>query len=367
MISLNDTSIFVGQIKQLMSDFNLPLCKIGNEKLTPNSYYIHNDNIYYYHEDQNNTPTTKLCSNYVYGRKYLNITDNFIINNTLYDRATHEYLGKYLRFLRDYKKINLMSMYNCFNNSVLEHEVKVTGKDISFNNDTEGYQAYKIPVSLMDTYSISVHNSKNIEVCLYDANNETSPLSAISYRNIRIDNVFHYEIPDFDFSVSNNLYMLLKLPKSLDTSIVVLEGKYYDKYYKLNALSFGNAPVDLKIASQLLSIENTYGNYLLADRLVEYLTGNVICSLSEPYEIKRMQIAINAIITKQGLDFLSINNKIDGIWKDDYLTFIKYLSIKHDLIKYDSLGYIDKDVEAYLIANTNFDVLQFDFELKEDE
>ena len=44
MIALNTTSIFVGQIKQILHDFNLPLCKIGDKNLTPNSYYINNDN-----------------------------------------------------------------------------------------------------------------------------------------------------------------------------------------------------------------------------------------------------------------------------------------------------------------------------------
>lgn len=373
MIALNSTSIFVGQIKQILHDFNLPLCKIGNKNLTPNSYYINNNSIYYYKEDE----PPIFCYDYEYNVPYLNITNNFVVENMLYDRATHDYLGKYLRFLRDYQGINLMSMYNCFNGELLTIDVNFTALEdaevkIEFASNNKGYVVYKIPVSLVDTYSISLHNTKNIEICLYDEADPLKPdtdpskyaLSKATYKQIQATNVIYYEpavAPETP--VPNNLYMLIKVPKDLNTSITILEGKYYSDYNKLNVLPIGTEIPDLKIAAQLLSTENTYGNNLLADRIVEYLTGSVICKLSASYDIKRLQLTLDSLYNTTAVDNIppipKITGRMYGIWDDRDTELIKYLAIKHDLIKYDSLGYVDKDIENYLVGNTAFDTIEF--------
>lgn len=371
MIALNSTSIFVGQIKQILHDFNLPLCKIGNKNLTPNSYHIYNDNIYYYKDG-----TSVFCYDYNYNVPHLNITNNFVVENMLYDRATHEYLGKYLRFLRDYQGINLMSMYNCFDGELLtidvnfkpipeEPEVK-----IEFASNSKGYVVYKIPVSLVDTYSISLHSTKNIEVCLYDEADSLKPdtdsskyeLSKATYKQIQATNVIYYEPAVGETPVPSNLYMLIKVPKDLNTSITVLEGRYYSNYNKLNVAPIGTEQPELKIAAQLLSTENTYGNNLLADRIVEYLTDSVIYKLSASYDIKRLQLTLDSLYNITAVDIPpipKITGRMYGIWDDRDTELIKYLAIKHDLIKYDSLGYVDKDIENYLVGNTAFDTIEF--------
>lgn len=43
---------------------------------------------------------------------------------------------------------------------------------------------------------------------------------------------------------------------------------------------------------------------------------------------------------------------------------IKYLAIKNNLIQYDFIGYVDKDIETYLIAKTSFDEIEFNIENK---
>lgn len=375
MIALNNTSIFVGQIKQLLHDFNLPLCHIGNKNIPLNSYYLSNNAIYY----RNSSGADKRCYEYDYNTPYLNVTSNLVIENMIYDRSTHEYLGKYLRFLRDYNNVNLMSMYNCFGSDVLESavlfEIEVPIVDpvkiveIEFSSNNKEYVVYKIPVSLVDVYSISLHNTKNIEVCLYDEADSLKPdddtskynLCKLTYKKIQAANVVYYE-PDVDIAVPNNLYMLLKLPRDLNTSITVLEGRYYSSYNNLNVLPIGNE-INLNIAAQLLSTENTHGNNLLADRIIEYLTGSVICKLSEPYDIKRMQIALDSLYKhttpNNNPPIPKVTGRLYGIWDDRDLELIKYLALKNKLIKYDSLCYIDKDIETYLVANTNFDNIEF--------
>ena len=47
-----------------------------------------------------------------------------------YDSYTHNYLGRYLRFYRDYTGIDLMPLYNCF------AETSVTTLDIKDNTGT---------------------------------------------------------------------------------------------------------------------------------------------------------------------------------------------------------------------------------------
>jgi len=374
MIALNNNSIFVGQIKQLLHDFNLPLCKIGDRNLSSNSYYILNDMIYYRYTE-NETIINKPCYEYVYNEPYLNITDNFKIDNMLYDRATHEYLGTYLRFLRDYKDINLMSMYNYFDGNTLEQDISFDIGDITINFRSENIDCviYKIPVSFVNEYSISLHNTKTIELCLYDEADSIKPntdatkydLCKKTYKKTQVNNVFYYEIGDIGTTtVSNNLYMLIKVPKDLTTSVTILEGKYYSTYENLNILPIGDE-VNLNVASQLLSTENTYGNNLLGDRLLEYLTGSVICKLSEPYDIKRLQLTLDSMYStsdpekQNNPNVPKVVGRLYGIWDSRDQEIIEYVAIKNDLIRYDSLGYADKDVENYLIANYDFDTVEF--------
>ena len=122
MIKFNDDNIYVGYIKQLLHTFNLPCCKIDNpsNNYVVGDYFIsaNKNEIYKVTKiDENNkcSESVKIC-NYKFGDEVLNITKNLEIRNNFYDSYTHEYLGEYLRFIRDYKGIDLMSLYNCFSN-----------------------------------------------------------------------------------------------------------------------------------------------------------------------------------------------------------------------------------------------------------
>jgi hypothetical protein len=143
MKKFNTSDLFTGYLKQLLHDFNLPKIKVYTKKHreyfnkhkeeSPEIFSTSQNtelNVRYFpylkdgqiQEYINNTwynISTKVKAApkfYTYGQKILNYTKNLKINSNVYDSYTHEYLGDYLRFQRDYYGLNLMSLYNCFSN-----------------------------------------------------------------------------------------------------------------------------------------------------------------------------------------------------------------------------------------------------------
>ena len=84
MIKYNDNSVFVGQIKQVLKDFNLPKCRVFREELQgklPNGYsYIQDDKVYTYLEDEDGlNPRTVLSYDYYDNAKKLLIIDVILL------------------------------------------------------------------------------------------------------------------------------------------------------------------------------------------------------------------------------------------------------------------------------------------------
>ena len=137
MLEFNSRNIISGYIKQLLSSFYLPSCKIFQNKTELEKYFpiettstlpSYNEDLiviiknYKPNEDwfvkvKQNLTTTPYMK-YRYGHFYMNLTKKIKLENDLYDSYTHRYLGDYLRFIRDYFNINLMSLYNCFDGTI---------------------------------------------------------------------------------------------------------------------------------------------------------------------------------------------------------------------------------------------------------
>lgn len=377
MIRLNDNNIFVGHIKQVLKDFNLPSCTIiteDNKNDTPikGKHYIKDAQLYLGNSD--GSLTRKIT--YDYGKKYLNLTSNLEINNMVYDRETHRYLGKYLRFLRDQKHVDLMSMYNCFDGEAFSKNITVNNK-IAFKND-DNYIVYQIPITL-NSLNLKMFDGREIQLGVYiDANdtyidNDTKRncrdfVLEKTYRIMRTSNIFKYDalnilIKSLKDSSNNNLlnfiinntdkmYLLAKVLKSDLKSIVILENskeyEYIDSkniWQKQESSTIVRNYYRLPVFPQLFSNENLDNTYLLADRLVEYLTGNVICPLSNLHDINRFHIVIDENPTK--LPIKSVG-RIYGYWtKSDTDNVIYLMQTNKDYIYniYDMLGYVDKDIE----------------------
>ena len=212
---------------------------------TGNKSWKHGTNVYYTSEKAVHGLTRSLNS---HGRYY--------------DTTTHEYLGDYLRFLRDYHNINLMSMYNCFNdklyNNVYFNFDLPGGKEATFDAQAPNYKIYALPVKLFSEYTIAIDCSQGIELfCgLYntslDISEKATKLAAKTYLKVN-KTLFNQPFLYNKLTVNNwpasddltnggvrtdiytrwdltarekDLKLFIKVPTSCKSSITILEGDY---------------------------------------------------------------------------------------------------------------------------------------------
>lgn len=312
MLKYNNNHIFTGYLKQLLSSFSLPSCKIytrefteyleahGNEdpriiesfddisdeRLAVRINYLKNNELYNYFcnysENLGNLEAAravwkKSTNVYYTSDKFMpGLTRRLDSPGVSYDTKTHEYLGDYLRFIRDYYNINLMSLYNCFTNKIYNNiyfnfalnpdmpKAKQT-KVLINAQDTES-RLYALPVKLFAKYTIAIDCDQDVELfCgLYNTNLEMSKkaeyLAARTYKKVHkamFKQPFVYDKltidnwkPETDFTyviegdkrlkkirtdiftrwdIANrekDLKLFIKVPTSCRSSITILEGDY---------------------------------------------------------------------------------------------------------------------------------------------
>lgn len=252
---------------------------------------------------------------YTYGQKILNYTKNLQIQNTVYDSYTHEYLGDYLRFHRDFANINLMPLYNCFSNRACPHlDISFTignSYEVKFKTDqsfeTALYKYYMVPVKFFKNYTIAIDSGASIEVCccIYDEyHNKDADFSTIPQLTYQCFGDMQFKTPVLYTKLQNinslllnptntandlcqqedNLKLILKVPVNNKSSIVILEGdytKYNDSIARAavtemkETLPNGNTRIKHVIHSMLMKHNKTVVNYeypasceYLADKLI---------------------------------------------------------------------------------------------------
>lgn len=365
MIKLNDTSIAIGEIKQLLATFNLPNCDVGEySEIAKNRFYINNNKLIH------NGDTIS----YVFNKKYLNITTTLPIWNNTYDVETHRYLGRYLRFIRDYKKVDLLSMYNFFDKQYLDYTFYIdysledsSKGTIPFKNDSDEYHAYSIPFDLLDRYTLYTSSPIVLEMCI-SMNDLSENENIINIRKNTYKKVYTSSKPkliefysNLSTSLKNIIYankdkfsLVIKVPENFSGQLVILNGNFTKQIKTFSNLSQSFKLIDEKggeetsylkgvreIKNQLMSSYNN-NNYLLSDRLIEYLSDMAISPLSEDYNISKLQklLVTNNLLTLKG------NYGIRSGQEEDIINNIIGTYLQD---KYDTLGYCDKDVENVLI------------------
>ena len=436
MIKFNDTNILTGYIKEMLASFNLPCYKVYTKQqrehfeetgeelnviasqeaskasdTAPEKHpcfisYIKEGSVQQYFKNNDNSYTWKVIADpYLYNIFVPNETKNYVIKNNIYDYYTHEYLGEYLRFIRDFHNVDLMPLYNCFsdhicNNIELTWDVGADAKkSITFSGSNPEYKIYMLPVKLFQKYTIAIDCQQEYELCCgiygkYLDNREIfKSIPEKTYKRVigQFSNPILYDLAELLPSKlaegsaeekeqweetmmwlaknEGDLKLFIKLPASNNSSITVLEGDYrswndshgvgINKTQNKTILNFeasdeclSNSNLKLITPLQLLKF-NTGKSYPFADRLVEYLLGNAITPLDEIADnIKRVQ----TIALKNGQV-----NKADGIWTDKLQKILYSFMNSEELTQsnkketnHDILGYADKDIEnAYYAKMTN--------------
>ena len=381
MIKFNTDNIVVGEIKEILSSFNLPKAAVLKDETTyiPNKIYIKGDKIYRSSLDGSSIEELKDVT-YDWGDKLDNITHTLPVTSNIYDIQTHKYLGNYLRWIRDYRGLNLMSMYNCFSNESPANlnEVFFDKGNIrrQFSSSDVGHKIFMVPVKIGQVYTIGLNTTRPVEmVCGYYAHNKlikVFPNSFMVKRSCLFDEVFIYSgaeklnedtaFEDWMYQEEDNLYMFIKLPISYESSIVILEGdftKNNNVFINVNGYSeveyvtsaFNETKTDCFYAEtpsrlQLLSCRSNY-SYPFADKLLQYLFSNVITKYDEiQNNIKKAQ---ETLMSKGYLPYI----RRYGIWTDDVTAACRLCSHKNvnhrEVYKdYDVIGYLDSDIENEL-------------------
>ena len=426
MIKFESDNIIVGFIKNFLHDFKLPTPKIyiDDKYCIDGQLYIKDDFICMC-DVVSGKPTFKPLFRYVEDGQLNNYYDNLKFTGISYDSETHRYLGNYLRYLRDYKDLNLMSLYNCYSNEFAEDLHIYKDNELIFTTDDKNYKYLMLPVKLDKEYTIAIDSSSKYDIfCtlygrslyyddynihLFDATHRKIPGSSFGtpfiYTSlIQVEKgegqyfneynlINTYDTKDLYKKISEcekDLKMIIRLPATNNSSIVVLEGNYInnnnfifntritDKYldpFKIqNNYSVINFKpyleeneelkaneINLVSGLQLLKL-NTTVNYPFADRLIEYLTGNTITNIENISDnIKRVQWSLyNEWLEKQNLDLTTTWGKSSlgpnyGIWSDELKLYFYNLAKAKNLLneKTDILAYVDKDIESNLGAYVN--------------
>ena len=326
MFKYNNNHIFTGYLKQLLSSVNLPACRIYTHEFAKyfeqhgtedprvlESFdstvqigatrinYLRNNELYSYFWSSSSKKSWKRSSEVFYNKDKAihGLTRSLNSANKNYDAATHEYLGEYLRFLRDYYNIDLMSMYNCFNDKISNNiyfsfELSDTSNtQITFNAQDPEYRIYAIPVKLFSEYTIAIDCSQGIELfcglynTMLEVSNKTIDLARKTYKKVSqaiFNRPFIYDklsvnnwpleadmattSTDGQFSpaqIRTNLFtrwdiakrekdlrLFIKVPASCRSSITILEGNYS---------SFNDTKYSQLINSKYESTATTIWNY----------------------------------------------------------------------------------------------------------
>ena len=312
-----------------------------------------------------------------YVKSYIDAQDpkihsTFQSSTNFYDSETHKYLSKYLRFLYTTKGLNLFPFYN-FYSSIYFSDVELfnVNNKVTINRVVKQQnKVVGIPILFGHTYTISIDCPTEVmmRACIHDDSgfteedklpkdplNDSESIQRTLQNSGKIFTRLNFNEPvTFRIETSSlpamqlqhNLYLLIQLPQTNDSSIVVLEnhdsktGIYTDENSVLKVSNFNLSLLKM----------NTRESYAFSTRLLEYLLGNVIYSSDQiAQNIQRVQSAIEQLDLSY-TRALQRGAATSGVWDDDISRIVTQLlrKQKNSNILYDQDGNVNRDVEQLL-------------------
>lgn len=358
----------------------------------------------------------QILSPFVENDYYPSLTSKYMSSTSVYDSSTHYHLGQLLRQVRDLHDIDLMQYYNCYDGSstdkyrikletVTENKMgsedKVEKNILTLNNFTlsnDNYKLIAVPVKFNEKYTMYIDSQLPIKYgfAYYDNVNAlyttdkcvlvNGGVSNVSFSNPLVIqsptademwNKYNVLVANSRVYLEQYLTLFIEIPLNKSDSIVVLEGDYsknklvptinsngqitdasgvtLSKYYRGNE-EVADSKLYNRSANSLVHLSSNE-TYAFADRLIEYLTLNVISHQDPIYRNiinAQKDTSTRKCKTSNGLNYEYPNY---GTYDDRYREFIYRLAttnIKSPLL-YDIDGFIDKDTEDAVIRGKDRD------------
>ena len=391
-------------------------------------------------------------SPYVFGEEYFNITGKYVSKIQGYDAETHFYLGQYLRMMRDIFDLDMLPFYNCYCGETIADVDFDSNSNVYTNKKSTLYKIMSVPVRFGKTYTIAFNSELPVEVIsviygrkgiikektdnlndiadnvyqskpTYKRFNKLSFSHPVTYRTKDWHQLYQsyiygkygkiVENPDGSVVADDNFYdqglgqfekylrLLIKVPATNNSSLVVLEGDYSlgqpIESTNSNTVTYTNQTyADITVNSKIVSgalqrpefitqsavsykdVNNntehyakdvvgtkynyvepmlsplgllqlsTGEDYAFSNRLIEYLTQNVINPLdSFGKDIERVQNYASSLECLQKNGNRYSGYYVKGVWDDSLRKFLFELTKNSKVLSQsiDLSGYVDKDTE----------------------
>ena len=312
----------------------------------------------------------KIIDTYDFGKYYPKFTELYYSKYGYYDSQTHEYLGKLLRLYRDILEINLMPYYNCVSGNYISGIVIYPDK--IKEEPSDNYKTFKIPIKFNTNYTLAIDSNSNVKTAtvLLSGNHIIEDIqyyksgslltfnpNDVVMKNINIFSSTSFKQPklvginilkDENASIIEKyeryLYLLIQIPRTNNSSVVLLEGDYTnvkaENVYSIEGIQELNDLELSDIMTSDLSLLQMNDNitYPFADRLIEYLLLNVINPRDEVTKnIGRVQ------------DLFINYDSIHEVWNNTLRSNIYIGYQKNDMIRrLDLNGFVDIDTERLM-------------------
>lgn len=419
MTRFYDNTITTNFVKYLLSKFELPMIPFFEDRMFVklDNLCICNSAIYRCNESGYRANKEEFINNatyiqpFVLGEHYNNITTNYIGKTNFYDPETHYHLGELLRSIKAIDGLDLMPFYNCFNGEYIDgiyfkkpsktNGSKLEDFGITRTSIDSGYKILSVPIKFGREYTIAIDSDCGIEtipviysktgiveeetVRLLGINtgayhkfdrcsfqNRDAVVSQLVYTDTTRGKGETYtgEEPQFLGQYEKFLRLLIKVPSSNKSSVVVFEGNCANiintntrniNIHK-SLVPVSNDPDDnnmIEVPQNLTGMITTPkinffndGNiYAFSDTLIQYLLLSVICGVDPINEnIIRVQEYISSNEFRKANGSVYTKPYRRGVWDDNIQDFIlnTILNTRYLITKLDKNGLVDRETEEII-------------------